>query len=252
MLGRDDILDGLTRGLRDLPYVLAMWEGGAAAFDRVDRWSDMDVQLAVEDDRVGDAMAAAEQTLAALSPIAHQFAIPEPTWHGHAQTFFRLADADPFCVVDLVVMKQSSTRRYDTVERHGRAVVRFDKVDWLAPRRLDEDANRARIRARLAELVARFEMFHATPHKELLRGRTVDALAFYQGVVVRPLVEALRMRHDPARFDFGPRYVREDLPADVVSRLERLYYVPGPDALERMWHEASAWFREVAAALENA
>jgi hypothetical protein len=38
-----DILTGLRQALEPLPYVNAMWEGGAAAFHRVDEWSDIDL-----------------------------------------------------------------------------------------------------------------------------------------------------------------------------------------------------------------
>ncbi|MBF8284247.1 MAG: Nucleotidyltransferase protein, partial [Anaerolineales bacterium] len=39
---RSSILTALRAALEPLPYVHAIWEGGAAAFGRVDEWSDCD------------------------------------------------------------------------------------------------------------------------------------------------------------------------------------------------------------------
>ena len=51
-LTRREILAALVRTFEPLPFVYAMWEGGAAAFNRTDEWSDIDVQFDVDDARV--------------------------------------------------------------------------------------------------------------------------------------------------------------------------------------------------------
>ena len=42
---REDLLNTLVGVLQDQDYALAIWEGGAAGFNRVDQWSDADVQV---------------------------------------------------------------------------------------------------------------------------------------------------------------------------------------------------------------
>jgi len=49
MFSRDSIVRLLTEALRPLPYVHAFWEAGAAAFNRVDEWSDIDLYIVVDD-----------------------------------------------------------------------------------------------------------------------------------------------------------------------------------------------------------
>ena len=44
-LTRAEILVTLRAALEPLPYTHALWEGGAAAFGRVDDWSDIDLQV---------------------------------------------------------------------------------------------------------------------------------------------------------------------------------------------------------------
>ncbi len=249
MLDREQIVEAVQARLEPLDYAVALWEGGSAAFGRTDEYSDIDLQTAIEDSRIDDALRELEAALAALSPITLRYEVPEPTWHGHAQRFFRLADASPHCVVDACVMKSSSPRRYQATDRHGRARVLFDKANWLVPRDDDPDAQAPDLRDKARALNARFEMFYRLPRKEVRRGRAVDAMAFFQGIVLRPLVELLRIEHDPARYDFGPRYVNEDFPSDVAARLARLYYPADMAQLDAHIDEAAGWFREVAARL---
>jgi hypothetical protein len=49
---RKDIIDKLITGLKQKDFVYALWEGGAASFNRVDKWSDIDLYLVVKDDKV--------------------------------------------------------------------------------------------------------------------------------------------------------------------------------------------------------
>ena len=66
---RQKLVQTLAKALRGLDYVHAFWEGGAAAFDQVDEWSDMDLYAVVDDDRVDEVFLAVEETMKSLSPI---------------------------------------------------------------------------------------------------------------------------------------------------------------------------------------
>src|SRR6185295_4665493 len=102
----------------------------------------------------------------------------------------------------------------------------FDRRGILAAEaRVDPGADLEQARARIEPLAAAFEMFQHLSVKERLRGHPADALAFYQGMTWRPLVEALRLLHCPQRRMFGPRYIRRDMPAAACSRVEALGYV---------------------------
>ncbi len=241
-VGREMILDGLRGRLASLGYVQAMWEGRPAAFDRVDAWSDIDLSLVVEDDRVADAFAEVEAALAEVSPIDIVHAIPEPTWHGHSQKFYRLRDASPFLLIDLSVMKQSSQEKFLARETHGTPLVHFDKGEWtLAPAFEAEDLEE-RLRRRRQTLSTTFDLFRILVIKELNRHNDIEAVAFYHGFTLRPLVELLRMKYAPARHGFHTRYVHYDFPEEIQIRLHDLFFVSDADDLRRKQAEAETWF----------
>jgi hypothetical protein len=79
--------------------------------------------------------------------------------------------------------------------------------------------------------------------KETNRGNHIEAMFFYLGQTYRPLVEVLRMKHCPERYNYATRYVYYDLPKDVVKRLEGLTFFR-PEEMEAKIEEARNWFLE--------
>ncbi|HOG48827.1 MAG TPA: nucleotidyltransferase domain-containing protein [Anaerolineae bacterium] len=249
---RATVLAALRDALEPLPYVYAMWEGGAAGFDRVDEWSDIDVQIDTADDHVVDVFAATDRALSGLSPIELKYELPQPTWHGHAQAFYRLRDASPFLFLDFVVIKHSNPDKLIQPEIHGRPVVRFDKAGVVAAPPLDRQAHLAQIERRLQALRACFDLFQVLTLKEIHRGNPIEAIAYYQGQTLRPLVEALRIRYNPIRYNFFSRYVYYELPPEVVRRLEPLFFVAGLDDLRAKREAAERFFHETIEAIDLA
>ena len=66
-LTREVIISKLVETLKPIDFVQAFFEGGAAAFNRIDEWSDIDVYLIVDDDKVSQTFQVAEETLKMLS-----------------------------------------------------------------------------------------------------------------------------------------------------------------------------------------
>jgi hypothetical protein len=241
-LTRKCILDALVEALRALDYTHAMWEGGAAAFDRIDEWSDLDLQIIVDDDRVEDTFEVIECVLVELSPIELRYEIPQPTWHGYAQVFYRLQETTEFLIIDMVVIKRSNPNLFLEVERHGNVYVHFDKSEVIQPPPFDWGAHKVKLENRFADMQVLFDLFQMLTTKELNRGNAVEALVFYHSYTLRPLVEALRMRYKPAQHDFHTRYVHYDLPRDVVQKLQDLFYVTDMDDLRDKHMTAEEWF----------
>ena len=73
----------------------------------------------------------------------------------------------------------------------------------------------------------------------------LEALTFYQGYTLRPLVEALRIKHAPTRYNFHTRYLQYDLPGAAAQRLQRLYFVADAADIRAKRDEAERWFYQV-------
>lgn len=246
---RSQLTDTLRCALESDAGVDAAWEGGSAAFGREDELSDVDVVAVVADDALDATFAAAEAALNALSPVTLRVMMPAGS--GFAQRFFRLRDAGEFLVVDLVLFRRSDPLLFREVELHGRRPIWFDRSGVLVEAHLDRVKESSAIRDRIPALRDSFAMFQHLATKERLRGRAVDALAFYQAWTLPPLVEALRLLHAPESRVFGLRYVARDLPADVAKRVEKLSFIRDLDHLAEAQDEARRWFSECIERLER-
>lgn len=244
-LERDTVLSAIRSVLEPWERVHAMWEGGAAAFDRVDEWSDIDLQVLCDDESVEDVFLRVEEALADLSPVEIRYRVPEPAWHGFSQAFYRLKDGGPFLLIDFVVMKKSSTKRLREQEIHGRGPVHFNKGGALQEEHINPADFAGLLQKRVEQLPVTFDLFQSTVTKELNRGNGVEALQFYQSMTLRPLLEALRIQHAPARFNFHTRYFYYDLPEEIIERLEPLYFIADMEDLREKHAVAVNWFGEV-------
>jgi hypothetical protein len=227
---REQIIDLLRGALLPLAWVNAAWLGGSDAFGRADELSDVDLQVDVDDGRVAATFGAVEAALAAASPIVARLVMPMPTWHGHAQRFYRLRDTSEFTCVDVVVFQRSDPRRYyNQPERHGRPLVLFDRAGVVRPTPLDPAALRAELTRTVTGIRERLPFTLPLVAKEIRRGDALAALGLWHRHVLAPLVVLYRVRHTPARHDFGTRYTRHDLPAEVQETLAELSFVTGLD-----------------------
>jgi len=248
-LTRGAILRALVETLEPLPFVDAMWEGGAAAYDRLDAWSDLDLYVVAADDRIADTFRAVEDALTALSPIRRKY---EPVWppeSGIAQAFYRLEGASEYLLVDLAVLKRSAPDKFLEPEIHGQALFAFNKEGTVAVPSLNVDALVKKLIERRDRLSARIALFGPFVAKEIHRGNGLGALAAYQHLVLDALVQVLQMRYAPAHHGFNVRYARYDLPPDVAARLETLSYVASLADVAEKCRQAVEWFRETAAAV---
>lgn len=251
-LTRKDVLEAMKESLEPLDCVYAFWEGGAAGFDRADEWSDIDAQAIVADDRVEEAFKAVDRAVKKLGGASAKFRLPEPTWHGHSQCFYKLKNASPFLLIDFAVMKEhTEADTFDAWATHGKPIVIFDKRGLIREKKIDVAEHAGAMIKRLETLKTLFEIFHVMPLKETNRGNHIEALFFYLGQTYRPLVEVLRMKHCPQRYTYATRYVYYDLPPRVVERLETFTFFP-PENMEEKVAEAAEWFRETAGSVTEA
>lgn len=256
-LDRPALVRVVLDAVRDRPDVLAAWEGGSAAWGRADAWSDADLQLLAADDEPATILGifdAVERALAAAGGVSGRFVVPEPAWHGHSQRFYHVADAGPYVMLDLVVVHPGVAERFLAPEQHGHAIVHLDRgapaAPHTAPPPFDAAAHRARLRRAYDDAVARFALFQPLVTKEIARRRFLDAVSFYHGLTLRPLVTLLGIRHRPLRFDFGGRYLHVDLPGDEAEALADLYAVRDLDDLAAKHPRACAWFDRLAGGID--
>lgn len=125
-LTRDNIIHTLVEALEPIDYLYAFWEGGAAAFNRIDEWSDIDIYLVVDDGKVDETFLAVENALRSLSPIKQKYEVTQTSWPGVSQAFYKLEGASEYLIIDLAVLTLSAPDKFLEPKIHGDAVFYFN------------------------------------------------------------------------------------------------------------------------------
>ena len=243
-IGREQILSALVSALEPLDYVYAMWEGGAIGHGRLDEWSDIDLYVDAQDERVGETFPVVERALNSVSSIELKYEVPTVPAQGYAQAFYRLDGTSKFLLIDLAVFKHGCQDKFLEFEIHGEVYFCFNKSDAVRPAPLDREKLLNTLRSRVERIRKRYDTFGCFIRKEINRENWIEALELYRGLTLDLLIELLRIKHKPVRYQFKTRYVHYDLPAGVVKRLKKLYFVRDEKDLERKYRAAEKWFYE--------
>jgi hypothetical protein len=251
MLERATLVEALREGLARAECVRAAWLGGSDATGRTDGVSDVDLMVIAAAGRTDEAIAAIDAAVARVAVTRLRYRLPQPTWHGFAQAFYQFEDAPEWLMLDWLVMEQGEPHPWMEVERHGEALVLFDKDGELRGAHVDRSAIEAAVRKKVEDLRVKYRLFRHLAPKMARRGLGPDAAYFYHSITLRSLVDLLRAVHCPERHDFGFRYLDRDLPRDLCERVGRLCYPADAGDVVRMQAEADALIDEVLAAWDE-
>jgi predicted nucleotidyltransferase len=231
--------------------VRVVFVGGSAVTGGYDDHSDLDVEVLATP---GEAVATYRRLLeAALRDfdVHHVWELPESTYPDGRQLFLNLtADAGdlsrPTRIIDLHVSELADEHRFVDERRHGTPYVVHDPDGLVELRHDDEEAMASARAEAVQQAAARRPTAQWLVNRAIARGDTVEAVAMLQSYGVAALVRLLRIRHCPARHDFGLRYLRTDLPAGYADRVAAL--LEGDD-LQTRADTAFAWQDELLAEL---
>ena len=250
MLTRQTLVKNLVKSLEKKPYIVACWEGGSAATGRLDEYSDLDLVTCAEANSTEKAMEDMSLALSQLSEIEYSCRIPEPSWHGHSQCFFKISGINENFFIDFVVMSKNTCNKFIEPERHGKPVIYFDKSGFIDSKSANTDAFTDSKEKRFQHLKSFFPFIKIAVTKELKRNKPLDALAFYRRSVDM-LIEIMGMNYRPYRYDFGMRYLHKDFPADIIKTLENLCYVAHPQQIKTNLEQIDKLFQNYVQKLET-
>ncbi len=231
--------------------VVAAWEGGSAATGWHDEYSDLDLAVVCGDDSVEVVISLLDEFLEGRYGIERRFRVPEPAWHGFSQCFYRLRDTPELYYLDAAFIRKSLPDKFTASDRHGNAVVWFEKepVVDTTPTPSGQVLERSRKLYRMA--VAQEFLMVLEIRKALARGRFSEAFPFYFQFVARNLAIMLNLSHRPCRADFGLRYGYRDYPPEDAALVEDLLKVGSISELElkfeKAWNRYGELVRELGA-----
>lgn len=239
----------IARELKDflvgIGEVRAAWEGGSAATGYSDRYSDLDLAVVCEDDSVESVVSLVDAFLGERFGVAKRFRVPEPAWHGFSQVFYLLPDTPEFYYLDVAFIRKSLPEKFTASDRHGEAVVWFEKEPVIDPSPTPSDQVLARARKFYRMAVEQGFLLEIEVGKALERGRFSEAFSFYHQFTVRNLGVMLNLKHRPCKVDFGLRYAYRDYPPEDAALVDDLFKAGSLGELRQKFLKARERYSEL-------
>lgn len=247
----ENLKDRLKSYLTNLPEVVAAWEGGSAATGYLDEFSDLDLSIVIQDSEPDTLFSALESFFSQHYGILNSFRMPEPCWHGMSQCFYLLAGMPEMFYCDIVVVKSDNPRKFTEPERHGKAIIWFDKNGLYS--------NQATPPEELAAMAKHF--YHVATdtsflgiielQKALARGNWIASQMNYMMFLNRHLVILLNLKYRPEKVDFGIRYSDRDYPPEVVAQLENYLKISRVEDISQHLQTALPLFEELKSQMQE-
>jgi predicted nucleotidyltransferase len=230
---RDKIVNALVKLYEPIEEVYAVWENGSIAFNRIDDYSDIDLAVECDKETIPSLIQKTEKVLEEVVGIDLRYEMKQNFFAGMEQIFYRFKNTSPFLLLDIGFLRHGEPKEsFIQPEIHGEVKVHFDKIGMTKIKELEKGDWDKKMAERVDAIREKFEIFKVMPLKEIPRNNYADAFIFYFSFYVNPLVELLRIKYKPFRYNFGVRYIKYDLPSNVYSEIEPLLFVKDADDLK--------------------
>ena len=236
MIGKQTIVQKLQEGLQPLPYVHALWLEGSDASGHDDQYSDIDLWISVDDNMLKDIFHDVEKILETMGDIDFSYELKTEGELGH--NVYHITDSPKFLTLDVNTQKLS--RKIELIEGIDDATILFDKSNIVKIRDRSEGRfNKQTARERLDKHI---EYMSLSVEKNLKRGKSLEAVNYYNATIGALIVYLRKDAGWGEKTDFGLKHIYRDLPADVVAKLENLYFVT-PKNIEEKLEELRKWVK---------
>jgi predicted nucleotidyltransferase len=225
--------------------VIAAWEGGSAATGFEDECSDLDLSIICKDSAVEEMFRELEDWLEKNYGILNKFRVPEPAWHGFSQCYYQIENVPPLFYLDIAVIKKSLPDKFTESDRHGNAVVWFEKEKILdstpsEPEKVEQKAKHFYKIATQSDFLTITEI-----QKAIVRKRYSEAFPVYYQFIARNLAILLNLKYRPEKVDFGLRYGYRDYNIEDFELVESLLKVASLEELSKKFAFAKKRFYEL-------
>ena len=215
----------LRQATESMPYVHALWIEGSGPQGYADEYSDIDLWLSVDDEKVFNIYEELESALATISPIDFKYVVKHEGNLGH--TVYHLEGMSEFLTVD--INTQGVSREVVLTKGIDDATIIFDKDNIIKFKEresrdididIDIDIERKRQKVR-----AFYEQMLPSVKKNVLRKKPLEALYYYH-LILKYTTKFLWLKYDvPEKKGFDLKHIYRTLPEQDTQMLEEFYNV---------------------------
>ena len=234
----DKIINCLRNNLENRDDVYALWIEGSMAQGFADEYSDIDLWLCVDDDKIFLIYSEVENALKTLGNIDFKYIVKKKGELG--QNVYHISGMNKFLHID--INTQGISRNVYLVSGIDDARIVFDKKSVVKFK--DRDGQKVDIDAKRLKLKAFFEQMEPSVIKSLRRGNKLEAI-YYFHMILRYATKFLHLKYGlPEKADFDLKHIYRDIPKDETDRLELFYDTKSTD-IESALSELKSWVQSL-------
>lgn len=238
MENRDKIVEHLRSRLEPRDDIYAFWLEGSAPQGHADEFSDLDLWLSTDDDKIFAIYDDIEQVLAEISPIDFRYVVKNKGELG--QNVYHLQGMNEFLTID--INTQGISRDVYFVKGVDDARIIFDKQNVVKFK--EREPTNVSIEAKRKKLQGFYAQMRPSLLKNVRRGRNLEALYYYH-LILRYATKFLRLKYGwHEKTDFDLKHIYRDIPESEIKNLERFYDVRVGE-IESMLPELEGWVKRL-------
>lgn len=238
MNNRDKIVEHLRSKLETRSDIYAFWIEGSTPQGYADEFSDIDLWLSTDDDKIFTIYDDIEQMLSEIAPIDFSYIIKNKGELG--QNVYHLEGMSEFLTID--VNTQGISRHVYLVKDIDDAQILFDKENVV--RFKEREPANIDIEAKRKKLQGFYEQMRPSLLKNVRRNKSLEALYYYH-LILRYATKFLRLKYGwHEKTDFDLKHIYRDIPENEVKNLERFYDVRASE-IENTLPELEGWIKSL-------
>lgn len=241
---REKIIASLKQELNEHTFIHAAWLEGADAHDRVDKYSDIDLWIDVDDERI-------DQSFEVLENCLYQFGeLDLKIKQNHDdgvifQRYYHIKNTSLFLLIDVCVQKHSRKMSFKAEHTDEKPLILFDKNHVIQFEHRNQSEFDKTLKDRVKEIEELFLVHLPKVQKHINRNHYLGSIDAYISSVLEPMIELMRIYYDPTKKDFGLKHIEGDLPSEEVKNLEKLSKYSSVEDIAELLPKAAELFYQV-------
>ncbi len=223
---RDTIINLIRDRFISMNEVHAYWLEGTDSLDAVDKYSDIDIWLDVEDGFEDIIFQIAEEEFLKLDNLDFKFNVD----HKHPkifQKYYHIEGTSEYLIIDFCIQSHSRDRNEvkfvegDILEFPK---VIFDKSGVITILKSDDQIDLSLIQNIINETKGKYKQ-HSRVIKYVERNNYPEAFIYYLKYVADPLVALARIKYTPKYHYLHFIHISNHIPKEEINRLEYYYQI---------------------------
>lgn len=247
---RQKILKHLQTKLETNEQVYAMWLEGSDGTGTSDEFSDLDINVDVEDSYELEALSFIRKSLEELGTLDSISVVTQPNEHLWFQVF-HMHGTSPHLLIDVNIQRHSRNFSFCRQNTAETPLVLFDKANVITFHDVNAHDLEKRMQSEIKICNSRIDQYSRV-EKYIKRGNFLEAFAYYQRYVLEPIVHMARIIHSPLNTDYNLVRISQQLPSNVLHKIEYLYQISSLQDIEDKLPLALRLFQEIQASYQKA